>query len=183
MAATIYKYQIYCETEGIMKFVYGEVGNAPTQCPTDSGHTIHSNSIAIIGKKSNNISVPVCFRWERNNNPSTPFQTRDDSIPGKLLGYFAYNGTNNDDVLAKIIGVGSTDNNAGGQVIIRDGRTIVAQSDEFSTENINTPTIITFSNPTNLPEDPTVLEIFLRRNTGSNSSEVGIFSIQIYGTN
>ena len=129
------------------------------------------------------ISFPLSFRWERNNNPATPYQTRNSSIPGQLIGYFSYNGLNHDDTLMRISGVGSTDNNStGGQVIIRDGKTIVAESDEFSSVNINTPAIITFSKPTNLPLEATVMEIFLRRSSGSSSSDVGIYTLQFYGS-
>lgn len=130
------------------------------------------------------ISVPLSFRWEGKMNPAIPYYTSNESIPGQLIGYFAYNGTNQDDTLERISGVGSTqDMTTGGKIIIRNGRTVISESDEFFSKSIETPTIVTFSTPSNLPAEPTVLEIFLRKNSGvTQNAIVGIFTIQIYGS-
>lgn len=47
---TIYKYKIYCETEGITHNVLNEKEIPPTKCPVDSNHTINPNSIYLFDK-------------------------------------------------------------------------------------------------------------------------------------
>jgi len=42
---TVYLYKLWCITEGTWKYVYGD--SAPTVCPTDTSHTIDTNSITI----------------------------------------------------------------------------------------------------------------------------------------
>lgn len=44
----IFKYKIYCETDAKWEYVWlDENQAAPTTCPTDSGHTVTSNSVSI----------------------------------------------------------------------------------------------------------------------------------------
>jgi len=42
----VYKYELYCETEGKNVYDWGE--SEPTQCPIDSGHTVDLDSISIV---------------------------------------------------------------------------------------------------------------------------------------
>lgn len=47
---TIFKYKIYCETEGITHCVLKEEESPPTKCPINSNHTINPNSIYLYDK-------------------------------------------------------------------------------------------------------------------------------------
>lgn len=44
--AVVYKYRVWCNTEAVWKFVWGEV--PPTKCPDNGADTIDPNSISII---------------------------------------------------------------------------------------------------------------------------------------
>lgn len=48
MAETVFKYQIYCETEEAWKFVWAAEGEPePDKCPTNTAHTVNLDSRAI----------------------------------------------------------------------------------------------------------------------------------------
>lgn len=50
----VYRYQIYCETEGEWKYVWDTKDNPPTTCPTDTVHTVNSGSVAVVETVSSN---------------------------------------------------------------------------------------------------------------------------------
>jgi len=47
------KYNIFCITENLNKFTFGET--APTTCPTDTQHTVNLNSVYIVESRAPNI--------------------------------------------------------------------------------------------------------------------------------
>lgn len=50
--ATIYLYKIFCETEQVVKYVWGEV--PPTECPTNTSHTVQLASVAVVDERGDN---------------------------------------------------------------------------------------------------------------------------------
>ena len=51
--ATIYKYRLQCTTDNIYEYIWGTT--PPTLCPTNSTHTIDTNSIAIVDQVNSNL--------------------------------------------------------------------------------------------------------------------------------
>lgn len=45
---TLYKYRLYCTTDGTYEYIWGE--EPPTTCPTNTAHTIDLSSITIVDK-------------------------------------------------------------------------------------------------------------------------------------
>lgn len=50
---TIYKYRIWCETDGKYEFVWSET--PPTKCPSDTGHTINTNKTIVVDKREESL--------------------------------------------------------------------------------------------------------------------------------
>ena len=52
----IYQYKLHCSTESLDKTVWrDENEGAPTTCPTNTNHTIVSESVRVINKRSQNL--------------------------------------------------------------------------------------------------------------------------------
>ena len=65
---TIYKYRIYCTTETNWVYVYDT--NAPTVCPTNSGHTVNSSSVTVIDQ----------FDVVSITNTDSPYVVKQNSV-------------------------------------------------------------------------------------------------------
>lgn len=106
MSTVLYKYWIYCVTEGAWKYVYNTEGNPPTTCPTDTAHTVDLNSVyiseTITSEASNNIynSASIGFYNKGLNRLSTV-------NPSTLFDY-KVSGAINTNVWQKVLGVGGT---------------------------------------------------------------------------
>ena len=53
MSVSLYKYRIYCQTEQVYTYVWGE--STPLACPINSSHTISSSTITILDEVSEKI--------------------------------------------------------------------------------------------------------------------------------
>lgn len=54
MSVSLYKYRVRCTTDSVWEHVWMEEGQTPTQCPTDSGHTIDSGLTTITETREDN---------------------------------------------------------------------------------------------------------------------------------
>ena len=51
--STVYKYRIHCVTDNTQEFIWSE--STPTACPTNTAHTIDTDSIVIIETREQNV--------------------------------------------------------------------------------------------------------------------------------
>lgn len=67
MAKKVFKYRVYCETESVYTYTWGD--STPTTCPNNNGHTITTDTVSIVDRVSDIVSygdVSV------DNSTSTP---------------------------------------------------------------------------------------------------------------
>jgi hypothetical protein len=51
--ATVYKYRVWCETDGKHEFVWGE--SPPTKCPSNTAHSIDENKTIVVDKREESL--------------------------------------------------------------------------------------------------------------------------------
>ena len=54
MAKKVFKYRVYCETESIYVYTWGD--STPTTCPNNNGHTITTSTVSIVDQVSDIVS-------------------------------------------------------------------------------------------------------------------------------
>jgi len=83
--ATVYKYSIYCETEATTVYAWSEA--EPTTCPNNTGHTIDTDSIAIVDTVAEN----HVYLDDVSKTSDNFLQTVEQPREGDALNYYSPN--------------------------------------------------------------------------------------------
>ena len=74
MSKTVYYYKLYCETDSKWEYVWSET--PPTQCPTNTAHTIDADSAVNEKKVATNETRIIADGEDQTGGPLCLFEKR-----------------------------------------------------------------------------------------------------------
>jgi len=164
------KYRIYCVTEATQVFVWAD--SEPTECPNDAGHTIDSDSIAIVERKRQKVHTYAHLEFNTGNLPYVEIE--GDSWV--TIGAFEYSGCDDfhaNKITAIVSRTGTTNES---RIRLRDvtnGNTIEGKT--FSEEEQQ---VISDDSFQNLPTAPAIFEVQVKGlDPTSSAARVWNFSL------
>jgi len=166
------RYRLYCETEASEVYVWGDT--TPTECPNDAGHTIDSNSIAIVEKRRQTTHTYAHLEF---NTGALPYVEVNNGTTWTTIGAFEYSGHDvfeANKMTAIVSRAGATGES---RVRLRDvtnGKTI-----EGKTWAEEEQQVVSDNSFQNVPDDPAILEVQVKQMTeGDSAARVWNFSLE-----
>ena len=167
-------YRLSGSTESIFVLT-GELSSLPTECPNDSGHSIDTNRTVIVSTQE--IEKPLITSKNFNRGSAHYHSTRSTLF--RVIQQFKYVGCDTRELLQLTL-VLSVDSNETGAFQLTDNTNgkIIVSSTNWSTGTIYEPITVVISTFNNVPNNPAILELAIKKVSGFRDVNIHSMSLK-----